>query len=80
MSRYREIFEKMYSGCKDKDYASETTYLFMLNAPEEYEKEKEMTVFMEGNPDASLREVFDYFNQITPDGLSPADDGTDLIG
>lgn len=78
MSGYKERFEELYSADKNGDYASETMYYFMLNAPAEYGKEEEMLSFIMSS-DASLRQVFDFFNEITPDGLSPLDDGEDLL-
>lgn len=79
MSKYNEAFVAKYGSQPDMDYATETMYEFMLNAPKAYRKEKQMIEFMESNPDATLRQVFDYFNEITPDGLSPDDDGEDII-
>ena len=79
MSKYRDLFSAKYSGMTDMDYATETMYEFMLNAPEAYRTDKQIIEFMEKNPEATLREVFDYFNEITPDGLSPDDDGEDVI-
>lgn len=78
MSKYREVLSDRYGDSVNSDYATETMYDFMLDAPEEYENEEEMLEYLEKNPDCTLRDVFDYFNVITPDGLSPNDDGGDL--
>lgn len=46
-------------------------YLFLINAPRDYENEDEMLEYAKAHPDASIRELIDYFNEITPDGDPP---------
>lgn len=52
---------------------------FLINAPEDYGTEKETLEFAKNNPEASMDEIIDYFDMITPDGLAPGDDGEGVI-
>lgn len=69
----RKKFQKEEMSLEEK-----TKFGFLINAPEEYETEPEMLAYVKKHPEASMDELLEYFDKITPDGLSPADDGSDL--
>lgn len=78
MSEYRELFEQRFK--KEKmDYREEMEYLFMLNAPEQYQVEDEVLNYLKSHPNATIAELSDYYDEISPHGLAPDDDGADLL-
>lgn len=46
-------------------------YQLLINAPRDYENEDEMLEYAKAHPDASIKELLDYFDEITPDGDLP---------
>lgn len=46
---------------------------------QQYEIEKEAEKFSEEHPNATARDLFDFFDKTAPDGLAPGDDGADLM-
>ena len=78
MTEYRTLFESRYK--KDNmDYAEEMDYLFMFLAPKQYGVEDEMLKYLKDNPEATVIELLDFFDEIAPEGLPDGDDGSDLI-
>lgn len=77
--KYVKIITERYGRYKDGSYEEKGNYYFALLAPEQYQNEDEMLDFVEKNPNATLKEVSLYWSKITPDGLAPNDDGTDLL-
>lgn len=63
----------------EMSYRDENDFLFLLNAPEQYEVEPQMLQYAKEHPDASMEELIDYFDEIVPPGLAPCDDGADLL-
>lgn len=79
MSDYMEMFEKKFKR-DNMSYAEEMDYLFMLNAPNQYGVEKEIMEYWENNPNATVKELYDFFDELVPDGTLPiGDDGSDLL-
>lgn len=76
---YTKIIKERYGQYKNGTYEEKGNYLWIVNAPEQYQNESEMLEFVEKNPNATLKEVFSYWNKITPAGLAPGDDGADLL-
>ena len=62
----------------EMSYADENNLLWLLNAPEGYQVEDEMLKYAHEHPDASMKELIEYFDEVAPDGLAPGDDGKDL--
>ena len=78
MSKYVEVLDERLK--KDNpSYAEENKFLFMKYAPSDYYFEDEMLEYLTSHPDATLDEVYDYFDANVPDGLAPDDDGADLL-
>lgn len=69
-ARYQKPERDNYEGCGYYDW--------VLLAPGQYKTEASMLRYAKANPDATIKDLFDYFNKITPDGLAPDDDGADL--
>lgn len=78
MSTFREAFDKKYKKEKWADYNEETDYLFMANAPRDYRVEDEMLEYMNSHPNATVAELYDYFDKIAPEGEPIGDDGLPL--
>ncbi len=77
--KYIEIITERYGRYENGTYEEKGDYLWIINAPEQYQNEDEMLDFVEKNPNATLKEVNNYWDEITPDGLAPGDDGADLL-
>lgn len=60
-------------------YEAENDYLWLVNAPEQYEVEPQMLEYTKAHPSASMKDLIDYFDDIAPLGLAPGDDGEDLL-
>ncbi len=43
--------------------------LWLLNAPAGYQVEDEMLEYDKKHPDASMKELIEYFDEVAPDGL-----------
>lgn len=84
-SPYRTLIHDRYyaevypDGKRPVSYESGCNYGAVIAGPAAYQVEDEMLEFVENHKDASLREILDYFLLITPDGLPPGDDGSDLL-
>ena len=62
----------------EMSYEDEYNLLWLLNAPAGYQVEDEMLEYAQKHPDASMKELIEYFDEVAPDGLTPGDDGLDL--
>ena len=62
----------------EMSYEDENNLLWLLNAPAGYRVEDEMLEYAQKHPDASMKELIEYFDEVAPDGLTPGDDGLDL--
>lgn len=60
-------------------YETHEDYLFLLNAPRDYQVEPEMLEYAKAHPDATIKELSDYFDTVASEGLPPGDDGADLM-
>ncbi|MCD8115944.1 MAG: hypothetical protein LUE21_02315 [Oscillospiraceae bacterium] len=75
---YVAVISERYGQIKNESYEMGGYYSCVSLAPEQYKVEASMLAFVKNHPDASLKEVCDYFGEITPVGLAPGDDGADL--
>ncbi len=76
---YTKIIEERYSGLKNNSYEMKANYLTAFYAPHYYGTEEAVLNYVKENEKATLAEVANYFNEITPSGLAPGDDGSDLL-
>lgn len=76
---YTKLIQERYSGVDRNNYEQYGYYLAIYHAPAQYMTEASMLSYAKRNPNATAKELFDYFNKITPDGLAPGDDGADLL-
>lgn len=58
-------------------YKDENNFLWLVNAPGQYEVEEKMLAYAKEHPEASKEELIDYFDRIVPDGLPPCAVGWD---
>lgn len=70
-SEWVALVRDRFEGDEEMDYASEADFLCLLNAPEQYEVEDEMLEYAKSHPDASMKELVEYFDEIASDGLPP---------
>ena len=78
-SKYVKLIRARYDHGQKMSYAEEARFLALLDGPEAYQNEDEMLKYVEDHPDATLDNLMDYWDSITPDGLPPGDDGADLL-
>ena len=76
---YTEIIKKRYEAVSHENYEQNGYYTCVMMAPSQYLTEHSMLRYVQAHPTASLKELFVYFNKITPDGLAPGDNGVDLM-
>ena len=75
---YQSIIKQRYGNERSKSYEKRGYYDWVLMAPQQYLVEYPMLSYVKEYPEATLKEVFCYFDRITPDGLAPGDNGEDL--
>lgn len=63
----------------EMSYNDETTFLFLINAPDQYDNEAEMLKYAKEHPEKTMQELIDYWDSITPDGLPPGMDPEELV-
>lgn len=76
---YLSILESRFPEAQNGDYETRGYYDGIYYGPDQYQNESEMLEYLKKNPKATLKEAFAYFDDITPDGLAPGDDGADLL-
>ncbi|MCD7838216.1 MAG: hypothetical protein LUG65_04815 [Clostridiales bacterium] len=76
---YTKLIKERYERFAQESYEQRGYYSCALFAPYQYENEEVMLAYIKQNPIATLKEVSDYFSEITPPGLAPGDDGADLL-
>ena len=77
-SRYEQLMRARFE--KDEmSYAEENDLFFLLDAPAQYGNEEEMLKYILNHEQASLAEIMEYFDSITPDGLPPGMTEEDLM-
>ena len=77
-SRYEQLMRARFE--KDEmSYAEENDLFFLLDAPAQYGNEEEMLEYILNHEQASLAEIMEFFDSITPDGLPPGMTEEDLM-
>ncbi len=77
-SRYEQLMRARFE--KDEmSYAEENDFFFLLDAPAQYGNEEEMLEYILNHEQASLAEIMEFFDSITPDGLPPGMTEEDLM-
>lgn len=75
---YIDVIEKRFSHLRNESYEMMGYYDWLLLAPASYCVEAAMLAYVKSHPNADMKELCNYFDQIAPDGLAPGDDGADL--
>lgn len=76
---YTALIKERYSHMQGESYEMQCAYYAALYAPYQYRTEASMLKYVKSHPGATLREVCNYYDKITPIGLAPGDDGADLL-
>ncbi len=76
---YTKKIEERYGQYKNGTYEESNDYLWVLEGPEDYQTEAVMLDYVKKHTSATLKDVFKYFNEVTPDGLPPGFDASDLL-
>ena len=67
--KYVLVLRERYTPADDAEYEEEADFLWMLNAPEQCEVQEEVLDYMEAHPEASLKELVQFFDSLFPDGI-----------
>ena len=67
--KYVQVLRERYTPADDAEYEEEADFLWMLNAPEQCEVQEEVLDYMEAHPEASLKELVQFFDSLFPDGI-----------
>ena len=70
MKHFYEMVEETFGG-NNMNEEEEKLYLLLLNAPEQYGNDEEMADYFSKHPNMPVKELVEYWDQITPDGLPP---------
>lgn len=65
------MVEKYAEGVSEDSYEHKNDFLFIMEAAEQYEVEPEMLRYSKDHPEATVRELNEYFHSFVPDGLPP---------
>lgn len=76
---YTKLIEERYAASQSESYAMQAAYYGAYYGPYQYKTEASVLAYAKKHPNATLKDICDYFDQITPDGLAPGDDGADLL-
>ena len=79
MTEFEKLIRERYEPDGEMEFNEESKLLLLLNGPLHYQNEEKMLEYAENHPDATMDELIDYGDSITPDGLAPGDDGSDLL-
>lgn len=77
-SKYVQEMRRRF-GKDDMSFSEEADFIFLINAPEAYQNEREMLEFVSNHPEAELNDVMEQFRAITPPGLPPGMTEEDLL-
>ena len=66
---YVEWLREHYTPADDAEYEEEADFLWMLNAPEQCYVEDEVLEYIKAHPEASLKELVEFFDSLFPDGI-----------
>ena len=62
----------------DNDEIAGYAEMFVYGS-QQYEIESEAMAYVEKHPNATARELYDFFCRTAPEGLAPGDSGEDLL-
>ncbi|MEA5151971.1 MAG: hypothetical protein VB039_05155 [Oscillospiraceae bacterium] len=68
-SDWQNYVRKNYNQDESPSYEDEANILWLLNAPEQAGAEKEMLSYAKKNPEATLKELCEFFDTLFPDGF-----------
>ena len=66
---YVQLLRERYTPVDDAEYEEEADFLWMLNAPEQCCVQEEVLEYMKAHPEASLKELVQFFDSLFPDGI-----------
>lgn len=69
-----DLLRAKYEPKEDAAYEEQMDFLWISLAPERYLVEEEILSYAKAHPDATLRELNFYFDEIAPEGLPPGED------
>lgn len=76
---YTVLIEERYAHLQGESYEMQGDYCCAYFGPYQYRTEASILKYVKTHSNATLGEICNYFDKITPDGLAPGDDGTDLL-
>ncbi len=73
------LVRERFDHGQEMSYQEEGTFLSLPNGPFAYENENKMIQYAKEHPEATMDEMLDYWDSITPNGLPPGMTDEDLM-
>ena len=68
-TEYMTLLREKYTPPDDASYEDDATFLWLLNGPVQCGVEDKMLDYMGQHPNASAKELYDFFFSLFPDGI-----------
>lgn len=68
-TKYMTLLRDKYTPPDDASYEEDAIFLWILNGPVQCGVEDEMLDYMGQHPNASAKELYDFFFSLFPDGI-----------
>lgn len=69
-TEYMTLLREKYTPPDDASYEDDATFLWLLNGPVQCGVEDKMLDYMGQHPNASAKELYDFFFSLFPDGIT----------
>ena len=76
---YVQLLRERYTPVGDAEYEEEADFLWMLNAPKQCCVQEEVLEYMKAHPDATVKELIDYFESMDPEIVDEDEDDEDEV-
>lgn len=70
-TEFQRLVMERYPLGDNTIYEEKGDYMWLIDGPLQYENELEILKYAKENPNATLRQLNEYWDHITPDGLPP---------
>ena len=78
-TEFMKLVRERFDHGQEMSYQEEGTFLSLLNGPFAYGNENKMIQYAKEHPEATMDEMLDYWDSISPNGLPPGMTEKDLL-
>ena len=79
MTEFEKLIRERYDHGQKMEPEEEGAFMAMLDGPFAFENEDEMLEYAKEHPEATVIELYEYWDSITPEGLAPGMDPEELL-